>query len=103
MLRFLNKYIVILVDLRKTNLRWADGANVKREVDLQMITLLGPKTEAELAPPSKKKAQLIKTNPLENKSNPIKEENGEIDQNDVRKILRSENHSTIFFHNFYSF
>lgn len=46
----------ILVELRQTKLRWADGSNVKREVDLQVIVLLGPKTEAELAPQPKKKA-----------------------------------------------
>jgi glutaminyl-tRNA synthetase len=71
-----------LAELRSTKLRWADGANVKREVDIQMIALLGPKTEAELAPPSKKKAQPVKTTPSENEKNSLSEEKNEAD---VRK------------------
>lgn len=51
-LRFHNN----LGELRQTNLKWADGDNVKREVDLQLLVLLGPRTEEELAPKSKKKA-----------------------------------------------
>lgn len=38
-------------------LRWADGKAVKSEVDLQVLDLLGPKTEADLAPPSQKKGK----------------------------------------------
>ena len=34
-------------------LKWADGALIKKEVDLQILTLLGPKTEMDLAPQPK--------------------------------------------------
>lgn len=35
------------------DLKWADGKAVKSEIDVQMFDLLGPKTEADLAPPPK--------------------------------------------------
>lgn len=34
-------------------LKWADGRAVKNEVDLQILDILGPKTEEDLAPPKK--------------------------------------------------
>jgi len=37
----------------RTELPWADGKAVKSEVDVQVFDLLGPKTEADLAPPPK--------------------------------------------------
>lgn len=37
----------------RTILKWADGKAVKNEVDIQILDLLGPKTEADLAPPPK--------------------------------------------------
>jgi glutaminyl-tRNA synthetase len=46
----------LLSDELKQELRWADGANVKREVDMQILELLGPKTADDLAPKAKKKA-----------------------------------------------
>ncbi|CAG4964530.1 unnamed protein product [Parnassius apollo] len=34
----------------RAELRWADGKAIKNEVDIQILDLLGPKTEADLAP-----------------------------------------------------
>uniref|UniRef100_A0A336LZF8 Probable glutamine--tRNA ligase n=1 Tax=Culicoides sonorensis TaxID=179676 RepID=A0A336LZF8_CULSO len=42
----------ILTEVR-SKLPWADGKAVKSEVDVQIFDLLGPKTEADLAPPPK--------------------------------------------------
>lgn len=36
-------------------LKWADGKAIKHEIDMQVLDLLGPKTEADLAKPSKVK------------------------------------------------
>lgn len=44
----------ILQEVR-SQLPWADGKAVKAEVDVQIFDLLGPKTEADLAPPVKDK------------------------------------------------
>ncbi|XP_041348484.1 glutamine--tRNA ligase-like [Gigantopelta aegis] len=37
-------------------LKWADGKRVKNEVDMQILDLLGPKTDADLEKPPKQKA-----------------------------------------------
>ena len=37
----------------RTKLKWADGKAVKAEFDLQLLDILGPKTDADLAPPPK--------------------------------------------------
>lgn len=52
----------ILADVR-AKLLWADGKAVKSEVDVQIFDLLGPKTEADLAPPpaAKGKKTAVKT------------------------------------------
>ena len=45
---------LLMSDVRK-KLKWADGKAVKNEIDIQILDLLGPKTEADLAPPPKEK------------------------------------------------
>lgn len=42
----------------KADLKWADGAEVKRELDAQVLQLLGPKTEQDLSKPEKKKKKV---------------------------------------------
>lgn len=49
----------ILQDVRST-LPWADGKAVKSEVDVQIFDLLGPKSEADLAPPPAKVKKPVK-------------------------------------------
>lgn len=39
----------------RAKLPWADGKAVKAETDMQVLDLLGPKTEADLAPQAKVK------------------------------------------------
>ena len=43
----------LMAEVRK-NLPWADGKAVKSEFDVQVLDLLGPKTDADRAPPPKK-------------------------------------------------
>ena len=43
---------LLMAEVRKA-LKWADGKAVKSEIDVQVLDLLGPKTEADLAPPPK--------------------------------------------------
>ena len=43
---------LLMAEVRK-GLKWADGKAVKSEIDVQVLDLLGPKTEADLAPPPK--------------------------------------------------
>ena len=37
----------------RNSLKWGDGKVIKSEIELQVLSLLGPKTEADLAPPPK--------------------------------------------------
>lgn len=37
----------------RNRLKWADGKVIKSEMEIQVLSLLGPKTEADLAPPPK--------------------------------------------------
>ena len=46
----------LMGDVRK-GLKWADGKAIKNEIDVQILDLLGPKTEADLAPVPKVKAE----------------------------------------------
>lgn len=55
----------------RNNLKWADGKAIKNEFDLQILVLLGPKVDSDLAPipkatkqaktkkPEKEKGKLI--------------------------------------------
>lgn len=43
----------------KTRLKWAEGSEIKRELDKQVEALLGPKTEADLVKPDKKKVKKV--------------------------------------------
>ncbi|CAG4940858.1 unnamed protein product [Colias eurytheme] len=40
----------IVMQAVRADLKWADGKAIKNEVDVQILDLLGPKTEADLAP-----------------------------------------------------
>lgn len=48
----------------RQELKWADGKEIKNEVDLQVLDLLGPKTEADFSPHIKqsKKFKMDKSN-----------------------------------------
>jgi len=74
--RFNSGIIMMAVN---TKLKWADGKAVKNEVDLQILDLLGPKTEEDLAP--KKGANIIKVKiTKDSKEKPKKET---VEQNGV--------------------
>lgn len=45
----------------REELPWADGKAVKNEIDLQIFDILGPKTEADLAPVAKSDKKIAKT------------------------------------------
>ncbi|XP_014773405.1 glutamine--tRNA ligase [Octopus bimaculoides] len=45
---------ILMSEVRKA-LKWADGKTIKNEVDMQILDLLGPKTDVDKAKPSKAK------------------------------------------------
>ncbi|KAL1464363.1 hypothetical protein WDU94_004015 [Cyamophila willieti] len=87
--------IGLLMQEVRTQLKWADGKYIKSEVDVQVLNLLGPKTEADLAPVPKVKAteKKPKVEKPKSKSNDTAEENGfefsedNINVSDVMKKL----------------
>ncbi|KAK3753996.1 hypothetical protein QZH41_009249 [Actinostola sp. cb2023] len=45
----------------RENLKWADGRALKSEMDMQILDLLGPKTEADKVKPAKEKCSVLYT------------------------------------------
>ncbi|XP_041973092.1 probable glutamine--tRNA ligase [Aricia agestis] len=73
----------IIMQAVRADLKWADGKAIKNEVDVQILDLLGPKTEADLAPVPKtdKKA---KTN--DGAKKPKKEETQKSTENEATEV-----------------
>ena len=59
----------------RSQLKWADGKEIKAQVEIQLLDLLGPKTDADLLPPPK--AEKKKT-----EKKPAKEEKKSADSGD---------------------
>ena len=47
-------------------LKWADGKEIKAQVEIQLLDLLGPKTDADLLPPPKAEKKKAEKKPKEN-------------------------------------
>ena len=43
----------------RSSLKWADGKAIKNEIDIQVLDLLGPKTEEDMKKPAKAKVNLF--------------------------------------------
>ena len=67
----------LMAEVRK-KLPWADGKAIKSEFDVQILDMLGPKSEADLAPPPKKEKK-----PKDNSSK--KEDNKKDSKNNAKK------------------
>lgn len=87
----------------RQKLPWADGKAIKSEFDVQVLDMLGPKTEADLAPPPKKekKSKEASNKPKEAKKaeEPEKEGDGaatiaELMRNKVHFHKPGENYKT---------
>ncbi len=76
----------------RSKLPWADGKAVKSEVDVQIFDLLGPKTEADLAPPKDKKSK-EKKDTVE-KKNPVEAAKKEDDDsaNSIAELMKNKVH-----------
>ncbi|KAE8744754.1 hypothetical protein FOCC_FOCC008570 [Frankliniella occidentalis] len=57
-----------LMQAVRNELKWADGKAVKNEMDLMVMNLLGPKTEADLAPAPTNKTEKKSKAPKDSKS-----------------------------------
>ena len=79
-----------MVEVRKS-LPWADGKAIKSEFDVQVLDLLGPKTEADLAPPPKKEKKA-----KEPKSDKTEDSNKKVAKEDAGMILAILYWGTVF-------
>ncbi|XP_011307954.1 probable glutamine--tRNA ligase isoform X2 [Fopius arisanus] len=69
-------------------LKWADGKAIKNEVDLQILDILGPKTDADLTPikPQKQKSKSEKSvKDNSNKKDNVSKENGKVEKSKNEK------------------
>lgn len=85
----------LLMGEARSALKWADGKIIKNEVDMQVLHLLGPKTEADL----EKKSKKIKV--TENEAKVKKEEvsaNGEATPGEVKSLMEQLRGEALKFH-----
>nr|XP_015823747.2 glutamine--tRNA ligase [Nothobranchius furzeri] len=87
----------LLMGEARSALKWADGKVIKNEVDMQVLHLLGPKTEADL----EKKAKPQKAKVTENDTKPKKEEvtaNGDVISGEGRSLMEQLRGEALKFH-----
>ncbi|NWX20656.1 SYQ ligase, partial [Aegotheles bennettii] len=84
----------LLMGEARSRLRWADGKTIKNEVDLQVLHLLGPKTEADLE--KKPKAAKARPAPVEKQKVAVVE-NGEVGM-ETRSLLEQLRGEALKFH-----
>jgi glutaminyl-tRNA synthetase len=88
---------LIMQEVRQ-ELKWADGKEIKHEVDLQVLDLLGPKTEADFSPQIKQIKKLKTDKPNQesrgskNDVEPITENDGEISlaATSISEVMRTK-------------
>ncbi|KAM8930803.1 glutamine--tRNA ligase [Pelodytes ibericus] len=72
----------------RSSLKWADGKIIKNEVDMQVLHLLGPKTEADLE--KKPKAPKQKATETEKKGESIANSDVKVESKSLMEQLRGE-------------
>merc|ERR550532_136790 len=90
----------------RQKLPWADGKAIKSEFDVQVLDMLGPKTEADLAPPPKKEKKKVEKS--DNKKTVKKEDadvtatnggdNGEVNENEGAATIAELMKTKVHFH-----
>ncbi|KAI3357597.1 hypothetical protein L3Q82_016012 [Scortum barcoo] len=87
----------LLMGEARTALKWADGKVIKNEVDMQVLHLLGPKTEADL----EKKPKPQKAKVTENEGKPKIDEmavNGEVTPGEGKSLMEQLRGEALKFH-----
>uniref|UniRef100_A0A8C4ETG0 glutamine--tRNA ligase n=1 Tax=Dicentrarchus labrax TaxID=13489 RepID=A0A8C4ETG0_DICLA len=87
----------LLMGEARTALKWADGKVIKNEVDMQVLHLLGPKTEADL----EKKPKPQKAKVAENEAKVKKDEvamNGEVMTGEGKSLMEQLRGEALKFH-----
>jgi len=82
----------------RNKLRWADGKAVKSEIDLQILDLLGPKTDEDLAPPPKAEKKKVEKKKAPAADVETKEMNGDIVEDDGAATIAELMKTKVHFH-----
>ena len=80
---------VIMAEVRES-LKWADGSAIKAELETQLVAVLGPKTEADLAKPKKDKKKKDKKDK--------KDKKGGAKSNEDAAAAQAESGASLKFH-----
>lgn len=77
----------------RNNLKWADGKAVKNEFDLQMLVLLGPRVDSDLAPPPKATKQpKVKKSTKEKDQESVVASNEKIGAQTISELMKTKVH-----------
>nr|CAG4645363.1 EOG090X01EL [Lynceus sp. MCZ IZ 141354] len=92
--RYRSNVGLLMAEVRQA-LPWADGKAVKSEIDVQILDLLGPKTEADLAPPIKEKE--VKKGAKSDEKEPAKKKETKKDESEdgastIAELMRTKVH-----------
>ncbi|CAH1994867.1 unnamed protein product [Acanthoscelides obtectus] len=82
----------------RADLPWADGKNVKNEIDTQVFALLGPKTEADMNPAAKTAKKAVKPIKAEPKEAIKKSSQLEADSSSPQGVTISDVMKKVNFH-----
>ncbi|XP_012263515.2 probable glutamine--tRNA ligase [Athalia rosae] len=87
----------LMQEVRKT-LKWADGKAIKSEVELQLLVLLGPKSDADLTPMPKQKQIKSKSTSKKNDNNDAKSDTKENEKSSEAQTISELMKTKIHFH-----
>ena len=71
-------------------LKWADGKEIKAQVEIQLLDLLGPKTDADLLPPPKAEKKKGGSKDEKKASGPGKEEESEEGAATIAELMKTK-------------
>ncbi|XP_029011138.1 glutamine--tRNA ligase [Betta splendens] len=88
----------VLMGEARSALKWADGKVIKNEVDMQVLHLLGPKTEADLEKKSKPQKSKVAENDVKVKREEEVAVNGEVSTGEVKSLMEQLRGEALKFH-----
>uniref|UniRef100_A0A8C7Z2X1 Glutamine--tRNA ligase n=1 Tax=Oryzias sinensis TaxID=183150 RepID=A0A8C7Z2X1_9TELE len=87
--------IGLLMGEARSALKWADGKVIKNEVDMQVLHLLGPKTEADLEKKPKPQKAKVAENDVKNQEMSV---NGDVGFGETKSLMEQLRGEALKFH-----
>ena len=76
----------------RAQLKWADGKEIKAQVEIQLLDLLGPKTDADLLPPPKAEKKKPEKKPKEDIKAGEKSDGAEDGAATIAELMKTKVH-----------